>query len=66
MILTGKWFSWVWEAGARERLEKCQNTEGYKVGQPLWEKGLRTVLRVGCELGFGTPREGTEQKKATD
>lgn len=67
MILTGKWFSWVWEGGARERLEKCQNTGGHKVGQSLWEKDLRTVLRLGCELGFGTPREGAEQmKKARD
>lgn len=52
---------------SQKRLEKCQNTGGHKVGQSLWEKDLRTVLRLGCELGFGPPREGAEQvKKARD
>lgn len=43
VILTGKWLSWVWERGARERLEKRQNTGGHKVGQSLREKDLNSA-----------------------
>lgn len=52
---------------SQRKAGKVPNTEGHKVGQSLWEEDLRTVLRAGCELGFGTPREGVEQiKKARE
>lgn len=50
-ILLGRWFSWVWEGAARERLEEASTQKGRRGGSSLPQGSSTVALSGGCWLG---------------